>query len=124
MPTSTFDDLMTGVAIPAIENVFGVSAVHTNTDDEEATITVILGSELVAVGDYGECMEPRTTIEIAKAHGVAIGDTITIDNDPTEDDADPEPTIWQTTQMMSDDGYMQKFAVIVAPVEAEPEPTP
>lgn len=124
MPTSAFDTLMTDVAVPALEAVFGVAAVHTNADDEEAAVTVMLGYDLMPVGDYGECMEFRTTIEVAKSANIAIGDTLTIENNPTDEDPDPDPTIWQTTQLMADDGYLQKFAVIETVEEEDPEPTP
>lgn len=124
MPTSAFDTLMTDVAVPALEAVFGVAAVHTNADDDEFDVTAMLGHELMAVGEYGECMEFRTTIEVVKSAGIAIGDTLTIENDPTEDEPDPDPTIWQTTQLIADDGYLQKFAVIEVDEEPEPEPTP
>lgn len=112
MATSTFDNLMVDIAIPTLESVFGVPAIHTNGDADEMDVTVIVGNELTPVGDYGELMEFRTTIEAAKSLGVAIGDTLTIENDPTEDDPSPDPTIWQTTQLIADDGYLQKFAVI------------
>lgn len=124
MPTSAFDTLMANVAIPALEAVFGIAAVHTNSNDDELDLTVMLGNELMAVGEYGECMEFRTVIEVAKSAGIAIGDTLTIENDPTDSEPDPDPTIWKTTQLMADDGYLQKFAVIEVVEETDPEPDP
>lgn len=123
MPLSSFDTLMTSIAVPALEAVFGVAAVHTNSDNDEFDVTVMCGNELMSVGDYGECMELRTTIEIAKSAGVEIGDTFTIENNPT-DDINPKPTTFKVTQLIADDGYLQKFTVIEVIEETEPESTP
>ena len=115
MPTSLFDDIMTESAIPALETVFGVAAVHANDDGEDVAVTVLMQTELVPTGEYGERMELRMTIELAKSHAAIIGDEFSIENDPTDDDPTPSPTVWKTTQLLSDDGYMQKFAVIEVP---------
>lgn len=114
MPASLFDDIMTESAIPAIEEVFGIAATHTNADSDELAVTVMLQRELLPTGEFGERMEERMTLELAKSHGAAIGDTFAIANDATDDDPDPDQTIWQATQLLTDDGYMQKFAVIEA----------
>ena len=114
MAESLFDTIMTDSAIPAIETVFGVAAIHTNSDGDEVAVTVMPQMELAPTGEFGERMEERMTLELAKSHGAAIGDTFSIENDATTDDPSPDPTIWQTTQLLTDDGYLQKFAVIQA----------
>ena len=124
MAVSVFDTLMLEVAMPALEAVFGIAALHTNSDHDEFSVTVMRGTELMPVGEYGECMEQRTTLEIVKSAGVTIGDTLTIENDPTDVDPDPDPTTWKITQLIADDGYLQKFAVIEVIEETVPEPTP
>ena len=72
----------------------------------------MLQTELAPVGEYGERMEQRMTLELAKSHVAAIGDTFSVENDPTEDDPAPDPTVWQATQLLADDGYLQRFAVL------------
>jgi len=114
MPASFFDTIMRDTAIPALENVFGIAATHTNSYGDEIAVTIILQSELVPTGEFGERMEMRYTIELDKALAASIGDTFSIESDATTDDPNPDPTIWQTTQLLTDDGYMQKFAVIEA----------
>ena len=114
MPASFFDTIMRDTAIPALENVFGISATHTNSYGDEIAVTIILQSELVPTGEFGERMEMRYTIELDKALAASIGDTFSVENDPTDEDANPDPTIWKTTQLLADDGYLQKFAVIEA----------
>ncbi len=114
MAESLFDTIMTDSAIPAIETVFGITATHTNADGDEIAVTIILQSELVPTGEFGERMEMRYTIELDKALAASIGDTFSVENDPTDEDADPDPTIWKTTQLLADDGYLQKFSVIEA----------
>ena len=114
MPASFFDTIMRDTAIPALENVFGIAATHTNSYGDEIAVTIILQSELVPTGEFGERMEMRYTVELDKALAASIGVTFSVENDPTDEDADPDPTIWQITQLLTDDGYMQKFAVIAA----------
>ena len=92
---------MTASAIPALEPVFGVAATHVAADGGEAAVTVMPQTELAAVGEYGERMEERMTLELAKSHGAAVGDVFTVDG-----------TDWQTTQLLADDGYLQRFAVL------------
>lgn len=116
MPASLFDEIMTASAIPALETVFGVAALHTNADQDEAEVTVMLQPELVAVGEYGERMESRMTLEIAKSRRAAIGDTFAVANDPTADDPNPDPTVWRAVQILADDGYLQRFAVLESEV--------
>lgn len=114
MPTSTFDDLMTEVAIPAIQDVFGIAAVHTNSDGDEADVTIVLDLDLEPVGEYlilGERMEARYTVEVPKSYAVAVGDTFTVENEATSDDPYPDDTIWEAVQLLRDDGLLQRFAV-------------
>jgi hypothetical protein len=92
--------------------VFGIAATHTNSDGDETAVTVMLQMELAPTGEFGERMEERMTLELAKSHGAAIGDTFSIENDATTDDTSPDPTVWQATQLLTDDGYLRKFAVI------------
>lgn len=112
MPDSLFDSIMTESAIPALETVFGVAALHVNADQDEAEVTVMRQTELAPVGEYGERMEERMTLELAKSYGAQVGDTFAIAVDPDEDDPDPDPIVWQATQLLADDGYLQKFAVL------------
>jgi len=115
MPDSLFDAIMAESTIPALETVFGIPATHTNADGDETALTVMLQMELAPTGDFGERMEERKTLELAKSHGAAIGDTFSIENAATDDDPLPDPTVWRATQLMADDGYLQKFAVIETP---------
>ena len=112
MAESLFDTIMRETAIPVLEEVFGIAATHTNSEGDEIKVTIILQSELLPTGEFGERMEMRHTLELDKSLAAAIGDTFSIENDPTEDDPAPDPTIWKITQLIADDGYMQKFAVI------------
>ena len=114
MPESFFDAIMRDTAIPALENVFGIAATHTNSYGDEIAVTIILQSELVPTGEFGERMEMRYTVQLDKALAASIGDTFSVENDPTDEDTNPDPTLWQATQLLTDDGYLQKFAVIEA----------
>ena len=92
-PTATFDGTLSGLSLKAV-------AAGATTSG----ITVMLQTELAAVGEYGERMEERMTLELAKSHGAAVGDVFTVDG-----------TDWQTTQLLADDGYLQRFAVLEVP---------
>jgi hypothetical protein len=108
---SRFADLMNNVGLPALFRVFGDPAVHINADGDENPVTVYLRAELAAVGQYGERMESRMTLGVAKSVGAAVGDVFEAPTAPTEDDADPDPTRWRAAQLLADDGYLQTFAV-------------
>jgi hypothetical protein len=108
---SRFADLMNNVGLPAIFRVFGDAGVHVNAEDDETPTRVYLRAELAAVGQYGERMESRMTLGVAKTLGAAVGDVFEVPNPPTEDDADPDPTRWRAAQLLTDDGYLQTFAV-------------
>ena len=112
MPDSLFDGIMAESLIPALETVFGIPATFFSADDDEVPVTVMLGEELAPVGDYGERMELRMTLELAKSHGARVGDGFAIAVDPIEDDPDPDPILWRAVQILTDDGYLQKFAVL------------
>ncbi|HSA47772.1 MAG TPA: hypothetical protein P5552_14915, partial [Candidatus Competibacteraceae bacterium] len=83
MAESLFDTIMTDSAISAIEAVFGIAATHTNADGDEVAVTVMLQRELLPTGEFGERMEMRYTIELDKALAASIGDTFSVENDPT-----------------------------------------
>ena len=104
MPTSTFDDLMTDVAIPALQSVFGIAATHTDGNGTETAVTIMLTTELAPVGEYGERMESRSTLEVPVSYGAVVGDTFTV----TDGDTD---TVWQAVQLLRDDGLLRTFAV-------------
>ena len=108
---STFADLMTGVAVPALEDVFGDPMTHTNDEGDEVTVTGILETSYGPVGEFGERMEARTTISVAKSAAVAVGDTLHYAGEVTDDDPYPDDVVWTTAQIMEDDGYLVRFAV-------------
>lgn len=101
MPASAFDGIMTQSGIPALLRILGIPATHTNAALDESAATIILKTEAVAVGEYGERMEPRTTVQIPSASGAVVGDTFTVAG----------PTVWTAVQLLSDDGYFRRFAV-------------
>lgn len=107
MAESFFDSIMRDTAIPALEAAFGIAATHINSYGDEISVTIILQSELVPTGEFGERMEVRYTIELDKSMAASVGDTFSVENDSI-----PYPTIWKITQLLADDGYLQKFAVI------------
>jgi hypothetical protein len=112
MPDSLFDGIMAESLIPALETVFGIPATHTDAEGDEVAVTVMLGRELSPVGEYGERMEMRETLEIAANSGAVVGQTFAVAVAPTEDDPDPDDAIYTATQLLADDGYLRKFAVL------------
>ncbi len=108
---STFADLMTTVAVPALEDVFGDPMTHTNDEGDEATVIGMLETSYGPVGEFGERMEPRTTITVAKSAAVAVGDTLHYAGEVTDDDPYPDDVVWTTAQIIEDDGYLVRFAV-------------
>jgi len=108
---STFADLMTGVAVPALEDVFGDPMTHTNDEGDEVTVTGILETSYAPVGDFGERLEPRTTISVAKSAAVVVGDTLSYAGTVTDDDPYPDDVVWTMAQIIEDDGYLVRFAV-------------
>lgn len=111
MPFSRFNQIMTGIAIPALLDAFAIPVIHTNSADVEAAITAIIEQAAVAVGDYGERVENRWTATLPVAAGAVVGDTLTVAADnPADDDM-----IWQLTQVLDHDGYLQRFALRIAP---------
>jgi len=103
MADSLFDEIMRESAIPALETVFGVAATHVGASGATA-VTVMRQTELAAVGEYGERMEERTTLELAKSRGARVGDSFALEG----------PLIYRATQLLTDDGYLQKFAALAA----------
>jgi hypothetical protein len=84
---------------------------HTNSESDEFLVTVILTKQTEPFGDYGERAESRTLLDCATTDGASVGDTWTIENAPTDDDPDPDPTLWRADQLLSDDGILQRYAV-------------
>lgn len=113
MPTSTFDTLMSTVAIPAIMDVFAVDVTHTNGDGDEATVQAVFETAYAPVGisEYGERMEQRTTATLAKSTGAVVSDTLTHAGTVTTYDSNPDDVVWILSQLLSDDGYLMQFAV-------------
>ncbi|MBV5311539.1 hypothetical protein [Chromatium okenii] len=108
--SSQFDTLA-GIAIPALLDVFGRPAVHLNSDGDELNVIVMLASEVTPFGSYGERAETRWSLEINSASAAKIGDFFTLETDPTPDDPAPDPTVWQATQLLADDGLLLKFSI-------------
>lgn len=93
-----------------LSTAFGRTAVHTHAG-EDAEVRIVVESALIAVGDFGERMEMQTTITVQKSAGVHIGDTFTLPGDVTADDPYPDDVVWTVAQLISDDGYLQVYAV-------------
>lgn len=109
MAESAFDAIMRLTGIPAIESALGVPATHyRNSDGEELSVIVVIGQEMFAVGDFGERMERRYTLEIQSASLAEVGDQFEV----AATDATEDSTIWQASQLISDDGYMRKFGIV------------
>ena len=102
---SAFETAFTA-ALPAFFAQFGTAATHTNRDDDEASVTVILTRQIEPFGDYGERAEPRTLIDCATSDGASVGDTWAITIAPATN-----PTRWRADQLLSDDGILQRYAV-------------
>ena len=90
---------------------FGREATHTNSDGDEAAVLAVVRSEHAPVGDFGERMEPRTTISVAKSAAVAVGDTLHYAGAVTDEDPLPDDVVWTMAQIIEDDGYLVRFAV-------------
>lgn len=92
--------------------VWGAEALHTAVaTSDESTVRIVLETELVAVGEVGERMEPRPTLEVLASTGAVVGDTFTVAGTVTVDDPLPDDVVWTAVQLISDDGYTRKFAV-------------
>lgn len=111
MPTSRFNSIMQSTGIPVLLRTFGIAATHTNADGDEVAVTVILRQQTVAVGEYGERAELQWTLQLPSASNARVGQTFSIENDATDDDPYPDPTVWITTQLIDDDGLLRRFAV-------------
>lgn len=112
MPSSAADRVWQTAGIPALLRAFGIPALHTHGAQPAVAITVIPRLEAVAVGDFGERMESRMTIQCAVSTGATVGDTFSITPDPTVDNPTPTPMIWRAAQLIADNGLMRTFAVI------------
>lgn len=111
MPASRFDGIMSNIGIPALLKNFGIAATHTNADGDESAVTIILETQAVSVGEFGERMEPQTTVQAAKSTGAVVNDTFTVAGTVTDDDPYPDDVVWTAVQLLSDDGYLRTFAV-------------
>ena len=111
MPESLFDTIMRDSGIPAFQAVFGIPALHTNSDGDEVTVTVLFSQQIVPVGEFGERAELQRTLEIPVASGAQVGQTFAVAGTVTDDDPYPDDVIWTATQLLNDDGYFRTFAV-------------
>lgn len=111
MPISLFDEVMRDVGIPVFEEVFGVPALHTNSDGDEVAVIVLFSQQVVPVGEFGERAELQTTLDIPVASGAQVGQTFAVAGTATDDDPYPDDVIWTATQLLNDDGYFRTFAV-------------
>jgi hypothetical protein len=111
MPDSFFDGVMRESVIPALETAFGIPMTHTNAEGDETPLVALLDTAWAPVGEFGERMEARWTVEMAKSAGVQVGDTLSHAGAITEEDPDPDDVIWMLTQVIRDDGYTVQFAV-------------
>lgn len=98
--SSRFAEIMNQTAVPAMMRVFGVAAIHTNSDSDVVLISAIIEYESVEIGEFSERIENQWTATVAKSTGVTINDTLTVEADE-----------WRITQLITDDGYMLKFAI-------------
>lgn len=98
---SKFAQLFETVGIPVIQKWLTVPAIYLPNSVAQAC-TVMLENGLEAVGSYGERMEYRPILTVVKSLNAGIGDVFEIDQ-----------TYWTLKQLISDDGYFQKYAVMV-----------
>lgn len=111
MTESLFDVIMRDSGIPAFQAVFGVPALHTNSDGDEVPVTVLFSQQIVPVGEFGERAELQRTLEIPVASGAQVGQTFAVAGTVTDDDPYPDDVVWTAAQLLSDDGYFRTFAV-------------
>lgn len=95
---------------------FGRPVTHTHGTGIGVEIQAVLEQSAEPVGEYGERVESRWTATVTKASGAAVGDTLShaADN-PADDDV-----VWKLTQMISDDGFVQTFALRLNPPVVTP----
>lgn len=80
---------------------FGRAALHRPDGLGAGTaIQAVLTEQSEPVGEYGERMESRHALTVATADGVAVGDTVTMDE-----------VTWTVGQLKSNDGFVSAFAV-------------
>lgn len=104
---SLLDTLMQTAALPAFRRVMGDDAVYTpayTPPAEPAPVATwaMLNRGLAAVGDYGERMERRLTVQLPKADvsDPQPGDTLTIG-----------ATTYRLDQVVADDGFLIEVAI-------------
>ncbi|MCP5196986.1 MAG: hypothetical protein H6974_09405 [Gammaproteobacteria bacterium] len=99
---ATFTDASADLA-----EAFGAEAVHFQSGTgEEVSARVVLDTNAVPVGEFGERMEYQTTLEIPAASGAVVGDAFTVAGTLT-----PNEGTWKAVQLLSDDGTFRKFVV-------------
>ncbi|HOX59648.1 MAG TPA: hypothetical protein PLC99_22430 [Verrucomicrobiota bacterium] len=107
---SRLDAIMTQQGVPALLRVVGDAAVHTHAGDDFA-VQIIFRKETDLMGEFGGYAESLTTVQIPSQSGAVVGDTFTVPGVVTEDDPYPDDVIWTAVQLLSDNGYLRKFAV-------------
>lgn len=111
MPTSLADQLWQDIGIPALQDAFGIPAVHANSDGDDVDVTIILRTESAAVGEFGERLEPQTILRIPTSYDAQVGDTFTVAGEVTDDDPYPDEVIWTAMQLISSDPLWIALAV-------------
>ena len=95
---------------------FGRPVTHTHGTGSGVEIQAVLEQSAEPAGEYGERVESRWTATVAKASSAVVGDTLT---HPADDPADDD-VVWKLTQMISDDGFVQQFALRLNPPVVTP----
>ncbi|MCP5197542.1 MAG: hypothetical protein H6974_12295 [Gammaproteobacteria bacterium] len=90
-----------------LAETFGAEATHLKVAiGTSQTVRIVLDTDAVPVGEFGERMEYQTTLEIPAASGAVVGDTFTVAGTLT-----PNEGTWKAVQLLKDDGYFRKFVV-------------
>lgn len=106
MPTSAFDDLMTGRFIPAFNRVFGIDALHTNNDGDEATVKISLEKALDSGGLDNPWPQRQLILQTAKDVNPQPGEIFTVAGTVTDDDPYPNDLVYRVDSITDDDGYL------------------
>jgi hypothetical protein len=100
------DIFKTSGFVPALQKVFADKVTYT-LDGVSIECEVIFSTTLEEVGDYGERMEPRTTIEAPSDLDFKIGGIVTTYETPRVD--------WVINQILADDGLLATFSIRCSP---------
>ncbi|MCK7461123.1 MAG: hypothetical protein MZU84_03200 [Sphingobacterium sp.] len=111
LPLSSLDHIILG-ALPSLFDAMGVDAKLTRADGEEIATRVIVATGVDPIGEYGERMATRHTLECPASDGAAIGDTWELAGRPTPDDPRPDPVVWRATALLAEDGLTQSFLIV------------